>query len=173
MFDFKDLDSETRKYMIEAIEEAENSGNIYFSTRFNQDGKNEWINLLKEAANSHNEHWLAFQLESRKLMTDFETAATPSGGYTVKHTPHTQAETLAEGQFNRFYILALCKKAKSDGVDELEVYRAKKSQSPRGESEAFIGTKLPVSDIEGQLKVVKDSFKSKLVKPNSGISVKF
>ena len=41
MFDFVNLDKKTREYMIEAIIEAEKSGNIYYSTRFNRAGNNQ------------------------------------------------------------------------------------------------------------------------------------
>ncbi len=37
MFDFKNLDESTRVSIMQAIVEANSSGNIYFSTRFNQD----------------------------------------------------------------------------------------------------------------------------------------
>ena len=159
--------------MLEAIEEAENSGNLYFSTRFNDAGNKNWTSLLKEAAKEHNEHWLAYQLEAKNLMKGLEGSRTPSGGYTIKHVPHTAAETMAEGQFNRFYILGLCKRAKAEIISELEVYRARKSTQPRSQSQAIIGSKLSVDYIESQLAKVSDSFKSPLVKPNSGISVKF
>lgn len=172
MFNYINLDSETRRFMIEAIEEAEATNNIYKSTRFNSKGNIQWIPLLKEAANNHNEHWLAYQLEANALMRDYENAQTPSGGYTTKHVPHTAAETMAEGQFNRFYILGLCKRAKNEGIPELEIYRAKQSSDPRAESQALIGTKLSIDEIENHLKVTADSFRSQLVKPNSGLSVK-
>src|SRR5687768_16462295 len=100
MFIFENLDETTRAAMLEAIEEAERSGNIYYSTRFNEAGKREWLPLLKQAAQEHNEHWLAYQLEANGLMKDFEGARQPTGGYTIKHVPHTAAETMAEGQFN-------------------------------------------------------------------------
>jgi len=48
-------------------------------------------------------------------MKDFEGANTPSGGYTIKHVPHTASQTMADGQFNRFYILGLCRKARATG----------------------------------------------------------
>ena len=172
MFNFVNLEETTRGFMLEAISEAEASGNIYYSTRFNDLGYREWIPLLKEAAQSHNEHWLAFQLESKGLMKGFEGAMTPSGGYTVKQVTHTAAETMAEGQFNRFYILALCKRARAEGIPNLEIYRAKKSDAPRRESEALIGSEFSVDYIESQLLKTSDSFKSPLVKPNSGLSVK-
>ena len=172
MFNFINLDEKTRQHMLEAISEAEVSGNIYFSTRFNDAGYKQWLPLLKEAAQEQNEHWLAYQLEAKGLMKGFEGAMTPSGGYTVKHTPDTAAETMAEGQFNRFYMLGLCKRARTEGISQLEIYRAKTSSAPRMQSEALIGTKILIDDIESQLVKTADSFKSSLVKPNSGISVK-
>lgn len=172
MFNFEDLDSKTREFMLSAIEEAEKTNNIYYSTRFNSNGNQRWLPLLKEAASQYNEHWLAYQLEANVLMKDFEGAQTPSGGYTIKHVPHTAAETLAEGQFNRFYILGLCKRASAEGITHLEIYRAKFSSEPRPESQALIGTKLSITEIESQLKVTNNSFRSFLVKPNSGLSVR-
>lgn len=172
MFEFKDLDPATRLEMVAAINEAQTTGNIYESARFNQAGRDQWLTLLLEAATSHNEHWLAFQLEARALMKDFEGARTPSGGYTTKHVPHTASETMADGQFNRFYILGLCRRARAAGHTHLVVYRAKAVADPRPESQALIGTSMSIDVIETQLKDTKSSFKSPLVKPNSGLSVR-
>ncbi len=105
-------------------------------------------------------------------MKGYEGSMTPSGGYTVKHVPDSAAETMAEGQFNRFYILGLCKRAREEGVPNLEIYRAKKSAAPRRESENLIGSSFSVDYLEAQLLKTSDSFKSPLVKPNSGLSVK-
>jgi hypothetical protein len=172
MFQFENLDGNTRAAMLEAIEEAEHSNNIYHSTRFNEAGNKQWLPLLRQAAQEHNEHWLAYQLEANGLMKDFEGAHKPTGGYTIKHVPHTAAETMAEGQFNRFYILGLCKRARAEGISQLVVYRAKERSDPRPESQSLIGTRLSIDEIESQLKETRASFKSQLVKPNSGISVK-
>ena len=172
MFKFENLDGNTRAAMLEAIEEAERSNNIYYSTRFNEAGNKQWLPLLRQAAQEHNEHWLAYQLEANGLMKDFEGAHKPTGGYTIKHIPHTAAETMAEGQFNRFYILGLCRRARVEGVSNLVVYRARERADPRPESQTLIGARLSIDEIEAQLKETRASFKSQLVKPNSGISVK-
>ena len=172
MFNFENLDNTTRAAMLEAIEEAERSNNIYYSARFNEDGNRQWLPLLKQAAQEYNEHWLAYQLEASGLMKGFEGAHKPTGGYTIKHVPHTASETMAEGQFNRFYILGLCKRARAEGVSHLIIYRAKERSEHRPESQSLIGTSLPIEEIESQLKEIKASFNSQLVKPNSGISVK-
>lgn len=172
MFNFVNLDDATRAAMIDAIEEAERTDNIYYSTRFNEAGRRQWLPLLKQAAREHDEHWLAYQLEADGLMKGFEGARKPTGGYTVKHVPHTAAETMAEGQFNRFYILGLCRRARAEGVPSLVVYRARESEAARPESDALVGASLSIDEIESQLKETKASFNSPLVKPNSGISVR-
>ncbi len=172
MFKFENLDEATRAAMLEAIDEATRSDNIYYSTRFNEAGKQQWLPLLRQAAREHNEHWLAYQLEANGLMKDFEGAHKPTGGYTIKHVPHTAAETMSEGQFNRFYILGLCKRARAEGISDLVVYRARESAAPRPESRALVGARFSVDDIESQLKETKASFKSLIVKPNSGLSVR-
>jgi hypothetical protein len=50
MFKFENLDDTTRAAMLEAIEEAERSDNIYSSARFNASGNEQWLPLLKETA---------------------------------------------------------------------------------------------------------------------------
>jgi hypothetical protein len=57
-------------------------------------------------------------------------------------------------------------------VSHLIVYRAKERSDPRPKSQSLVGTRPSIDEIESQLKETKASFKSQLVKPNSGISVK-
>jgi hypothetical protein len=172
LFNFENLDETTRAAMLKSIDEAERSGNIYYSTRFNEAGAGQWLQLLRQAAREQSEHWLAYQLEANGLMKDFEGVNKPTGGYTIKHVPHTAAETMAEGQFNRFYILGLCKRARAEGIPHLVVYRARESADPRLESQSLVDTRLSVDEIESQLKETKASFRSPLVQPNSGLSVR-
>lgn len=172
MFNFKNLNEDTRPYILQAIENAENTNNIYYSARFTQRGKEEYLPLLKEAAKDHNEHWLAYSLESPGIMKDLEGANTPSGGYTMRYVPYSATQTFTDGQFNWFYILGLCLYARNVGINLLQVYRAKESSSHRAQSDSIIGNKIPIEDIESQLLEIQSSFLSELVKPNSGISVK-
>ncbi|MBW1650302.1 MAG: hypothetical protein JRJ44_06435 [Deltaproteobacteria bacterium] len=119
------------------------------------------------AANEYNEHWLAYELEANNLMKGIEGDRKPFGGYTIKHVLVTAAATVAEGQFNRFYMLGLCKRARYEGIPELEIYRAKQRSESISESQFLIGTMLAIDKIEFQLKKNENSFTSKLVKPNS------
>jgi hypothetical protein len=172
MFNFINLDDKTRSYMLAAIEDAERIGNIYYSTRFNDTGRREWVWLLKQAAAEHNAEWLAEQVQSNELMRELEGRKTPAGGYSVRQIPEGAPGTFAEGQFNRFYMLALSKRAREEGMPELEVYRARDTPAPRPESEGMIGQRIPVRDVEAQLRDTKTSLQSPLLRPNSGISLK-
>lgn len=172
MFNFIDLDDKTRRYMLEAIEEAEESNDIYFSPRFNDEGRTLWLSLLKEAAEEHNEHWLAYQLDENEMMTGVEVAKKHTGGYSIKHVPSNAAETLADGQFNRFFMLALAKRAEEEGIPYLLIYRARERGEPRPESEEMIGRRVPVEEVEAQLKKLDNGLKSWLLRPNSGLSLR-
>jgi hypothetical protein len=170
-FVFRNLDPATRVFMVEEIEAATRDGNLYFSKRFTPSGTDEWPALLLEAARDHNEHWLAYQLEVRGFMKGLEGSRTPSGGYTIKHVPNIAAETMAEGQFNRYYILGVCRRAIAEGKADVWVYRAKQVLVPRPESETLIGKRLSPSELIGQMRPVDSSLGHELLKPNSGLSV--
>lgn len=170
-FDFKNLDTITRGFMVDEIGAAVPDRNLYFSTRFTQHGKAAWPSLLKEAAREHDEHWLAYQLETDGLMEGMEDSRTPSGGYTRKHVPRTAAETMAEGQFNRYYMLGVCRRALDEGRAQVVVYRAKAVLEPRPESVALLGTRMNPSELIEQIRPLDSSLKNKLLKPNSGLSV--
>lgn len=170
-FRFRNLDSDTRRLMVEEIEAAIRDGNLYYSKRFNEAGTGTWPQLLVEAAREHDEHWLAFQIETRGLMKGLEGSRTPSGSYTVKHVPHSAAETQAEGQFNRYYVLALCRRVLAERKPHVTVYRAKTVVDPRPESEALIGQALDAATLADQIRPVESSLGHPLLKPNSGLSV--
>ena len=106
-------------------------------------------------------------------MKHLETRAKPKGGYTVAHVPETAAETLAEGQFNRFYIAAICRRATEDGQSSVRVYRAKQTDNPRQESRALEGTMRNASALLGEVRSKDQSLKCDLLKPNSGLSVDY
>jgi len=170
-FKFNNLDAETRALMKEEIERAIQTNEIYSSTRFNAAGESNWIQWLIQAAEEHDAHWLAYQIEACAGMKDFEGRAKPSGGYTVAHVPHTAAETIAEGQFNRFYIAAVCLRAIGIDKKEVIVYRARQRGEPRPESRELEGASLNAQELLEQVRSKQQSFKCELLKPNSGLSV--
>jgi hypothetical protein len=98
----------------------------------------------------------------------------PKGGYTSVSVPITTAETLAEGEFNRFYIRALCSQIIENKTGQLEVCRAKAVMNPRLESQAKIGAIVNAEALLLDLRtnVGIDTALGLPPGPNSGLSVK-
>lgn len=167
-FEFPELDAAVRGLMVAEIEAAVSENTLYFSKRFTDAGRAGWPGLLREAAAERDEHWLAYQLESIGAMKGSETRAKPKGGYTTAHVPNTAEETLADGEFNRYYMCAVCRKATAAGV-RVEVYRAKRGATTRPESDALIGTTYDPAALVAELRT---NPAHELTKPNSGLSLR-
>lgn len=172
-FNFTKLDDRTRALMVEEIDKATQSNEHYCSTRFNDIGRRGWVNWLRNAAAEHDEHWLAYQLEAAGAMKHLETRAKPKGGYTIAHVPDTAVETMAEGQFNRFYMASICCRAIEEAKRNVRVYRAKHRSVPRSESRALEGTECNALDLLQELRCKERSLKCNLLKPNSGLSIDY
>ena len=137
---YENLDNATRELMVQEGK----LGNHYISPRLTADGQANWPSLLEEGMRHHNDDWIAHELLERGYMKTEEE-------YTLKGTTRTRninqahaAQQLAEGEFNRYYIRGLCLRAKAQRKDALLVYRGKQVSQPRTESEAKIGTSVPV-----------------------------
>jgi hypothetical protein len=168
------LDETTRRFMLEEIELDISNGKLYISPRLSDTGRNDYATLLKEAAENHDDTWLAQNLRLNGRISATEQKRTPSGGITTAKVPVTAPDTLAEGEFNRFYIRGLCRLALEEGVSELVIYRAKQVSSPRPESQAKVGTKVEAQALLNDLRVHQgvDTALGLPAGPNSGLSVK-
>jgi len=136
---YENLDAETRRYMREEIELDIQKDNVYRSSYLSQTGQGDWCEILIEAATSGTNDTLARELRNRGRLNRTAQRRKPKGGYTTVHVPVTAHETLAEGEFNRFYVRALCRRAIAEGIPRLEFYRAKEVSEPRPESFQKIG----------------------------------
>jgi hypothetical protein len=125
--------------MLDEIDRDVQEGTLFVSPRLSNTGQQNYLTLLREAVRAHDDPWLADELHSRGRMQRTESRARPSGGYTTVRVPRTAADTVAEGEFNHYYVRALCRRALEDGIPALVVYRAKEVRRPRPESEWMIG----------------------------------
>src|SRR5262245_59805313 len=98
------LEQATRLYMLQEVESDVNAGRLYHSRRLSQKGKGEYEGILREAIESHDPQWLADQLNSQGRMNSAEISRSNKGSSFAKRTPFGDHETLAFGEFNRFYI---------------------------------------------------------------------
>jgi len=139
---YENLDARTRQFMLKEVELDISRGTLYISPRLNEQGLESYTSLLKEAIQSHDDAWLAGELRRLSCMNAVGKRKTKSGGYIPVKVPVNAPDTLAEGEFNRFYARGLCARAMEDGIQEVEVYRGKQVDQPRPESEAMIGKRI-------------------------------
>jgi len=104
---YENLDERTREFMIQELNLDISNGRLYKSQRLNSFGQETWSEILREAVQSHNDDWLADQLQTRGCFETYEPRKT-RGRITMVKVPKNASETLAEGEFNRFYARALC-----------------------------------------------------------------
>ncbi len=171
---YESLDENVRRYMIEELDIDLRSGRLYISPRLTEEGARVWPDLSREACLAPDADWLAFQLRSRGLMRSTERRRTPSGRLATVRVPRTAPETLAEGEFNRFYVRGLCRHVIESGGTEVEVYRGKQVRNPRPESQAMIGRRLPAQKLLEDLRTSQgvDTSLGLPSGPNSGLTVR-
>jgi hypothetical protein len=162
---------ENRIRMVQEVARATQEGQHYLSPRLNSSGQSIWPTMLETAARDQDEHRLAYELESGGFIKELEGKATPSGGYTIAHVPHTAAETLADGQFTRFYIAAVCAGAIEDGSNRVTAYRAKSRANPRADSASKEGKIYNAKELLAQVRSRDSSLNCELLRPNSGFAV--
>lgn len=171
---YENLDDQTRKLMIEEIEMAVRDGSIYLSSYLSERGLSDWVGLLKAAAATGTDDTLAAELRKFDRINETAERRKPKGGFTTVRVPHTAAETMAEGEFNRFYCRGLCRIAIANGVGGLVVYRAKQVMQPRPDSEAKIGTTVDPQAILNDLRTSQGVEPSLGLPPgpNSGLTLR-
>ncbi len=134
------LSNRVRQLMLDELERDVRGGTVYVSPRLSNTGQQNYLALLREALRNHDDVWLADQLRQLGRLRTSEPRRKPRGGYTTVRVPAGAAETIAEGEFNRYYARGLCRLAGEDGIPELNVYRAREVANPRAVSQGLVGT---------------------------------
>lgn len=172
---FENLDDRTRHLMLDEVEYDIAHNQLHISPFLSGQGQRDYVNLLREAAQSGNDETLAQKLREHRRILRTLPRRNPKGGYSISATPENAAQVLAESEFNRYYIRALARRAMEDGISELVVYRAKPVSNPRPESEARVEMTLPPADLLDDLRAHPGDEPPVLgvpSGPNSGLSVR-
>lgn len=136
---YENLDSATRKFMLEEIDMDVANGTIYISNYLNAEGSMSWPGMIRAAAEAGNDNTLAAAITQDRCLKSHAEKRKPKGGFTLAAVPYTAHETMGEGEFNRYYARGLCRRAIDEHIVRLEVYRAKAVMQPRPASEAKLG----------------------------------
>lgn len=171
---YESLDATVRDFMIRELELDMANDTLYISPRLTDAGSKAWPEILREAFEQHDDAWLAYTIRSRGLMRTMEQRRKPKGGFTDARVPQTAPDTLAEGEFNRFYARGLCAHVVESGGSEVEVYRGKAVLNPRPESQAMIGRRLPAQRLLDDLRTSQGVEPALGLPPgpNSGLTVR-
>lgn len=171
-FNLSDLNDRTRVLMAEEIQRDTLTGNLYLSNRLNEHGRNIYPDLLINAAQKGTIASLANSIQTNGCLIAFETRRTKHG-MTQAKVPYDANEMLAEGEFNRFYIRAICRRA----IEEdkmIVVFRAKQVTNPRSESQRKIGQIMNPEAVLNDLRQHQgvDTALGLPPGPNSGLSIR-
>jgi hypothetical protein len=166
------LDTTTRAHMRSEVEADISASSLYLSPRLSTVGIQDYPDLLLDAVTNGTPATLAAALRANGRLNVMEIAVRNGKSYS-KRVPVTAADTLAEGEFNRFYIRGLCVRAISGGTAGVVVYRAKDVVHPRPESTARISQIIDPSVLLADLRLHHnvDTALGVPAGPNSGLSV--
>lgn len=137
-FNFTNLTPQVRNLMLDEVLLDEKNGNLYKGSYTNDLGKMEFPKLLINAIREGNEVTLAASLHRGLFLGRYEKRKRDGSIFTAS-VPEDANRLLAEGEFNRFYVRAICRLAIMRDILEVRIYRARSSDNPRPESEARIG----------------------------------
>jgi hypothetical protein len=172
--EYKNLDDRTRTIMLAEIEHDITAGTLYLSDNLSSRGKTEYPDLLREASKTGTD--LTFGIQIRSRLNPYEKPRQlKSGEFSKPPIMRDNAhEMLGEGQFNCFYIRAICVRAIEDKLPGVFVYRAKPVQNPRPESEQKIGQSVSPQLLLNDLRANKgiNTALGLPAGPNSGLSVR-
>lgn len=169
------LDERTRTLMLNEVDYDAARQELHINPYLSGQGQRDYEQLLREAIATGDEETLAARLAEHRRIARTAHRRKPDGGYSIVTVPNNAAEMIAESEFNRYYIRALCRRALEDGVEELIVYRAKAVSEPRPASEELVETTVDAAALLQDLRQnVGDAIPEMGIPggPNSGISVR-
>jgi hypothetical protein len=171
---YENLDGDTRQYMVEEVDMDTKQDELYLSSFLSQAGQGDWSLILRDAAVSGSDDTLAGELATRGRLNTFYMKRKPKGGSTQARVPITASSTMAEGEFNRYYVRGLCRRAIDEGIPRLEVYRAKEVMEPRPDSFHKIGRLMEPSVvlIDARTRKGVDTALGMPHGPNSGLTLR-
>lgn len=168
---YLNLDTETRGFMAEELAISVEAGKIYLSNYLTDNGKQDWLPLLSAACESGTDIILGNELRQNNRLKIKALRKKPRSEEMVEYdVPFTAHETLAEGQFNRLYIRAMCRRALKNGQTTVRVYRAAEREKERQASIALVDTDIDATELLAKLRDALD-FNTGFPEPNTGLCV--
>jgi hypothetical protein len=168
MFVFENLDDKTRSLMLQELEYDLGRGTIFFDIRLKEGAKVRYIELLREALEYGTPEIFSEAILGQQLLKETETRDLGEKQIRAKIS-NIAHYNIGEGEFNRYYMRAICLLAIQNSLDEVEVYRAKQVSKPRPAS----AERMKAEELLDHLRTTNISVKGSFPGPNSGRSIRF
>lgn len=143
--DLADLDPCTRRFMLAELQADVDDGTLYRSAQLSEDGLLQYEHLLRDAIATGTEQSFA------EALRDCQAVKPPIRWQPKGIGPEEALEAvtgrLAERELHRFYIRGLCCRALDQGVESLEIYRARPPDPGRASSDAMVGVRIAVRSL--------------------------
>lgn len=160
MWDFVELTDEIRDLMLEEFGKDAATDSPYLGKHLSESGKALYPGLAQEAFRSGTPETLAHALGPVLGPNWLARYQRQDGAW--RNVSSDAAERLAGGEFNRYYIRAICSRAISQGLGMVKVYRALTVETPR-DSSPRIGQQISAKS------VLADARRDYDVPPRTGI----
>lgn len=159
-----DLNDLTRSFMLQEFDLDVEAGGPYTGKTLSANGVQAYPELLRETLASHDPQWLESQLSADGLMNRMQGS---------RRVSVDAAKKLSEGEFGRYYARGVCRRALEAGPDaDVEVYRARHSNSPRLSSQFIEGQTLKASEVLESNRLSRTDPTQGIPAVNSGLSVR-
>ncbi len=173
MFDFEPVGQDVRTRMLAELDFDISNNKAYINPFLKQGNGPRYLELLRAALASGSVESFAAAIAANDLLIDKHTY-TKEGREIEARVPAVFNTTLAAGEFNRYYMRALCVLAKQQEKPFVEIYRAKAVKTARLEKDDRIGRRIEPQVLLADLR--QTSFESPsafdLGGPNSGLSIR-
>lgn len=130
-FQFPHLNQGIRDLMVEELALDVRQDQVYVGKRLNQMGIATYTSALQTAMESGT--LAEFQASMEPVPGRLWVSATTARNGRRSTTPVTSARTLTEGEFNRYYMRAICRDSIHRGDGKVLVVRAKEVANPRAD----------------------------------------
>jgi len=171
---YRVLDLKLRIHMLDELLEDVKKNTFNLSPRFVPGSEKKWIELLKESVKRHDDSWLALQMRIQGMLRTHETRMEQNGAVRMVSIPASASDSIAESEFNRFYVRAVCLDAISHQEEWVQICVGREVSSPRLASEVKVGKKINALKLLNELRanLEVDTALGIPVGPNSGLTVR-
>lgn len=138
------------------------------SVSLKREKHDKYVEAMREAIMTGTEKTLETAIISQAMFSDVYIDKNGNERKTARRSEERYAGT----EFNKYYVRGICRKAISDGVNSVVVYRARHSSMPNPKSEEMIGEKIRAQELLNDVRANTETSPELLPHVNSGLSVK-